>query len=458
MRRGPVILATTQGTRKTVADFSPQLSGLQIGMPVQAAVAAAGNARVIEADEAHQRREFQDVLRALQQRCPSVQPDQMGCAYLDLTGLEEMYGGDAKLALALQRSLLQGFRSRIGIGQGKFVAYLAAQLAETGSAFKAPPDAKAFVRQFPVECLPATAATIASLRQFGLKTLRDVASIGIGPLQTQFGPEGKRIWQLANGVDTRPLVPMKEEVLVSASMFLPYANVSLDMLLLGLESLSKKIFAQREIRGKYAGKADVELSSTGSPTWRRGYAFKERLGSPDKVVVAIKSRLLSDPPRFHVEELSLSLSDIAGENGSQGRLLTDVRGAGDGPVAELAQRLQTRTRGKPSLYRMVNVDPGHPLPEMRSVLVPLNPESADDVRPVNRPVQVQVIKHEQELAVLYPQKIAAERATVNALWRVDLWWMPTPTKRTYYGATSSQGKQITLFQDNVSGDWYLQRA
>ncbi len=139
LRRGPVILAATQGNRKTVAGFSPQLSGLQVGMPLQTAVASAGNARIVESDEAYHHLEFQGVLRALQQRCPSVQPGQMGCAYLDLTGLEEMYGGDAKLALALQRSLPQGYPAQIGIGHGKFVAYLAAQLAETGSAFKAPP-------------------------------------------------------------------------------------------------------------------------------------------------------------------------------------------------------------------------------------------------------------------------------------------------------------------------------
>jgi hypothetical protein len=95
---------------------------------------------------------------------------------------------------------------------------------------------------------------------------------------------------------------------------------------------------------------------------------------------------------------------------------------------------------------------------MRSVLVPLNPESADDVRPVNRPAMVQVTRQGQELAVFDPQNGKAERATVEEIWRVDLWWTPSSTKRTYYRATGPQGKRFTLFQDNVSGDWYLQKA
>jgi hypothetical protein len=124
----------------------------------------------------------------------------------------------------------------------------------------------------------------------------------------------------------------------------------------------------------------------------------------------------------------------------------------------MAQRLQVRTGGTPSLYRVVNVNPDHPLPERRSVLVPVNPQAADDVRPVNQPVMVQVVKQGRELTVLYPHKETLERATIQDLWKVDLWWLPYPAKRTYFRATNALGKPVTLFQDNRSGDWYVQQA
>ncbi|MBM3941321.1 MAG: hypothetical protein FJ316_00040 [SAR202 cluster bacterium] len=461
LRQGPVILAADQGARKMVADCSPQIAGLRTGMPLAAALAVAGNARVVEADQACQRQEFQEVLQALQQRCPAVEPAGLGCAYLDLTGLEGLYGGDAHLALALQRALPPEFPAQVGIGTNKFVAYLAAQLAQYGNAFQAPADARAFVQQFPVECLPVSAAVIARLRQFGFKTLGDVAALDIGPLQTQFGPQGKRMWELAKGVDSRPVMPMKEEDTVSASLFLPCGNASLDLLLLGLEVLARKLLARKEVMGKYAGHAAMACAAAGFPTWQRSYAFKERLGTIDKLLPALKSRLLPDPPRFPVEELSLALSDMAGETGAQGLLLEQGRTSGDGLVATLAQRLQARGGGMPSLYRVVNVAPDHPLPEMRYVLAPLNPESTAEVRPVNQPVLAQVVKEGQELALQCPQGGAGEqapvRATVQDLWKVDLWWLPCPASRTYYRATGPGGKQFTMFQDNLSGHWYLQQ-
>jgi hypothetical protein len=250
---------------------------------------------------------------------------------------------------------------------------------------------------------------------------------------------------------------MREKLTVSSSMYLPYADVSLDLLLISLEVLLRKLFAKREVRGKYAGRADLECSATGTLPWRREYAFKERLGSPSLVLLAINSRLLPDPPRFYVEEVSLALSDFAGESGAQGRLLQDTNQRGDGAVEELAQRLQSRSQGKPALYRVVRVHPDHPLPERRSVLVPVNPEAADDVRPVHQPVLVLVRRQGQELTVVHPHMGGPERATIQEAWKVDLWWLSTPAHRTYYRAITTQGKPITLFQDNLSGHWYVQQ-
>ena len=39
------------------------------------------------------------------------------------------------------------------------------------------------------------------LRLLGLETMGDIAQLPLGAFQQQFGPEGKRCWELAQGAD-----------------------------------------------------------------------------------------------------------------------------------------------------------------------------------------------------------------------------------------------------------------
>jgi len=458
LKSAPFFVIKSGKSGKVIVDFSPYLSRLTPGMPLEHGLALVKNARIIEADEAHYRTILKDILKAVQQRFPTVEPEELGCVYIDLTGFVELYGGEAGVALTLQRSLPKHLPAKIGIGPNKFVAYLAAQKADLGSAFKAPLDARSFVKAFYVNNLPVKFSIILRLRQLGFKALKDIASVGIGPLQAQFGPEGKLVWELAHGIDDRPLIPRKHEDSVTESMTLPYTSVTIDMLLLGIEALLKKIFSMPGIKGKYAGKATVECRSADSPIWQRTYAFKERLSSPDKALFAVKSRLKTDPPLMSIEEVSLTLSDFAGGSGTQGSLLRDIKNLNDGRAAEVAQRLQARMNGMPSLYRVATLDPEHPLPELRSVLVPVNSAEADNIRPMNVPLQVTVKEQNNELTILHPQKRNAEKAMVKESWHVDLWWMPQPVNRTYYRAITHNGHSVTLFRDNRSGNWYVQGA
>ncbi len=142
----------------------------------------------------------------------------LGQAYVDIGGLEGLYGGRAALAKALLDAAPSIFGAKLGIAKAKFPAYVAAMSAAPGRAVAISEDVQEFLARFPVDVLPVSWRTRAALKGFGLHHLGQVAAIPVGPLQAQFGKDGEVAWKLARGIDDRPLLPrITEEVITPHS-------------------------------------------------------------------------------------------------------------------------------------------------------------------------------------------------------------------------------------------------
>ena len=90
---------------------------------------------------------------------------------------------------------------RFGIGPGRFAATVAASSAQAGQVLQAPPNLLEFLAPYPVEVLPVDWDTVTRIKRLGLKTLGDIARQKLGPMQAQFGPQGKPLWEMARGID-----------------------------------------------------------------------------------------------------------------------------------------------------------------------------------------------------------------------------------------------------------------
>jgi DNA polymerase-4 len=453
LKSQPIVIARSTGDKSEVVDFAPSLKGLQVGMLLREALVIVGAARVLEADLPYYRTAYQDILAAFLRLSPMVEDAGLGQAYVGLAGLEALYGSDARLALALGRGVPPAFGARVGVGDSKFIAYLAAYLATPGGAFKAPEDSKGFAQLFPVDYLPVDVAVQQRLRLFGLETLKDVASVGIGPLQTYFGAAGKLIWELSNGIDARPILPLKEEPEIRESLSFPYETASLEMLCFSIEALLRRAFSRPEMRGRFASIASLECSIVGSPRWIRSFNFKEAVGSPERAMFSIRSRLEGDMPRAAFDEVTLAISCLSGEPGTQASLLKEVKDACQARLVDLARGM--RARGMGGLYRITQVDPRYPLPEMRAFQVPVDPLAAQELRPLSMATPVNV------LGAPFPEVLAIGGRRIKVvgiqdLWRVNLWWLPTPVERLYLRVTGEDNTLITVFRNQGTGEWFRQ--
>ena len=464
---------------KVVVDHFPMAVAVSAGMPLEQALSRQAGAVVLEADEPHYRRVFRQILGALQGIGDRVEDAGLGIAYVATEGLETMYGGEERLVCALLNAVPQTLLPRAGIGEGKFPALVAARSSDPLRAVKVPEDPAAFLSSRPVSLLPVPDEIISALRRFGLHTLGQVAAMGLARMIDQFGPEGGWIWNLANGRDDRPLIPLKYQETVTEHTSLPFSSTSLEMLLVAVDSLLQRAYARPVMRGRFARQAALECPVFGAAPWEKTVNFQEGAGRWERASFIVRSRLEAEPPEVPIDGLTLTLSGFTGESGAQLGLLPDARDYRGSRLVEVERRLQARAAGNPALYRVVEVAPWHPAPEMRAVQTPLDPLSGS-IRPLLVPEQIAVQEDENHLPKTIRQPGGGARspatgrqrggwhlseadsgewrrvARIEDSWTFDLWWLPKPLTRTYYRVEREDGGQVTLFRDQHEDCWYQQ--
>ncbi len=276
-------------------------------------------------------------------------------------------------------------------------------------------------------------------------------------LVSRFGPAGRSAWELSQGIDGAPLVPLQLEESAVESTSLPFASAALELLLTAVDLLLQRAYAQPRMRGRYAGGAALECVLFRSRPWKKDIRFKQPVGDWQRAARILRGQLEADHPQAPVEELTLALSNLTGESGVQLSLLSDLRGDRERRLAEAERQLQTRMGGKPALYRVVEVAPWHPAPELRAMQVPVGAAGGGGMKPLSQPSPALVREGpEGEPAAVQLGKRWLRVSRVEDLWCFDLWWMPQPMARTYYRVGREDGGEVTLFRDQQENRWFRQ--
>ncbi len=228
---------------------------------------------LIEADEPHYRQAFERMLCALEQVSGRVEGAELGVAYVGLDGLDGPAAGRDDLLGAVP----EHFRPRIGIGANMFTSLVAARARRSPGATIVPGDAAAFLAPHPIGLLPCSSGLLDDLRRLGLRSLGDVAAQEPHALLERFGREGRRAWELASGIDERPLRPRAHEEPVTERLALPEASVSLELLRAAVEMLLARAFVQPRMQGREAGSATLSCELEDGPTWSREFHFRSIL-------------------------------------------------------------------------------------------------------------------------------------------------------------------------------------
>ena len=443
-----------------VLDRAAPARGVRPGMTLRQAVSVCPDLIALDADEPHYRSAWERLLDSLGGVSDMVEDGGLGEAYVRLDGLERLYGGETGVMSALLNAVPDHFNPRVGVANSKFPAYAAARAAGPMRAVKAPDDVEAFLSPLSIGFLPVSFEVRSALHRFGLRLLGDVASAGRTAMFDRFGREGAAARELCRGVDRRPFVPRKFEESVVEYTTLPFSTTSLEILRVGLDLLLRRAFSRAALRGRSVGAALLESSSSDAEPWKLHVRFRTPVERWERAAELLGERLETEPPSHPIDDLSLTLLDLEGESGVQAGLIRDARESAQKTLVGVDRRLRGRMDERPALHRAVEVAPWHPAPEMRSLLVPIDPLASDSVRALHTPtpaeVNVEVRRGERRPAAVRVGRRWREVESVTDHWKFDLWWLPQPMTRSYYRVESTDGVLSTLFCDETTGEWYSQ--
>lgn len=364
----PAIITYTVGSQKLVFDYSPELEGLQKDVPLQQTLSRHEHIELLQADVPYYWLIFNRILDMMEQRSPLVEGSDLGCIYIGADGLQLIYRNDNVIIAAVREAVPEGFAYQMGIAANKFLAYLAARHSPRGGyKLLIDGDVVSFLKALSCDELPVSIKSRARLHDFGLHTLGQVAALPCGPLQSQFGLEGRKIWELARGYDDTPLYPKFTEEIIEENVSLASVTISLEAILVAVESLLFRVFARNDLKGKGICSLTLWTRSSGSEHWERNIKFKEPATDMKTITSRIRRVMENYPQPGPVEQIGIKITRLDYSRGRQKSLFSEVRAREH--LLEDIRQLELR-QGNAQVFKVKEVEPWSRIPERRYTLAP----------------------------------------------------------------------------------------
>lgn len=372
----PLVLGGAPGERKIVQLCSPEAeaAGIRPGLPLREVVPLCPEAMVLQPDPVRTATVLEAVLADLQRVSPAVEPAEDGYFFLDLRGLQAMYGELAALEEAIHAAVPALLRPRLGFANGKFASAVAARMAEPGFTARScvipASETQNFLAPLSVRhLLMLEPAAQQRMELLGLHTIGDLAALPFNAVQSEFGPEGARAWRMAHGKDTEPVVARPVATSVQDGLRFDDPLGSVDAVMAAIDQLLAHTYSQPALQGRSVRQVRLRALLSDGTSWERLYTFKEALSTRDAARRALKSKLdlPNGLPPAPIEELALELLGLSGEAARQPGLFV-ARARQLAEIAEAARQLRARY-GRVPLYHAIEVEPWSRIPERRWALV-----------------------------------------------------------------------------------------
>jgi len=369
-------------------------AGVKPGMTVSQAIGLCPALKLCEPDPVHYDEQFSRLAAALVTVSPVVEPVELGRVFVGTDGLEGLYGAPEKIVEAIQLRIADcGLRIgnenaesaihdpksaiRVGWGRGKFVSWVAATRARPGAAVIVwPGEEREFLASQRLAVLPLDPDTHRRLLQLGVKTLGALVALPEEAVVSQFGRAGRRLWRLAAGLVSEPVVGrIVPEPIVAALTFFSAVGER-DLLAHALDKLVDRALGDPRRSGWRVQVVRVHAELEHGASWLAEATLKDPSATRERIAAPLKTQLERSPPAGAVERLVVEFTAFAP---GTTELQLFARDAGAAARAGRRRALQSAAREialrirRPMLYHVIEVQPWSRLPERRYALIDYEP-------------------------------------------------------------------------------------
>jgi DNA polymerase IV len=302
----PLIVGGTPQGRGVVAaaNYAVRKFGVHSAMPTATALRLCPHAVVLPPRMEYYAAVSRQIRDIFEQFTPHVEPLSLDEAFLDVTGSEALFGNAEQIGRKIKQEIAGKLRlvASVGVAPNKFLAKVASDLQKPdGFVVVDPARVQEFLAPLPVRRLwgvGKVAATI--LEELGVCTIGDIRTLPLETLQQRFGEHGRHLWELARGMDERPVVPDREAKSISHETTFPEDVTDLECLRAWAVELAGQV-ARRLRRHKLQGKTvHLKVRFSDFRTISRSTTLSQPTSVTHEIEQAIGEMLSSRLPAGHL--------------------------------------------------------------------------------------------------------------------------------------------------------------
>jgi DNA polymerase-4 len=220
--RGKPVVVAWKGLRSVVcaASYEARTYGIRSAMPALRAERLCPHALFVPPDFVRYRAVSRATREIFARHTALIEPLSLDEAYLDVTDNRSGLGSATEVATAIRDAIREELKltASAGIAPNKFLAKIASDWRKPdGQYVIRPREVEAFLAPLPVAKIPGVGKVMnGKLAELGVVTVGELRALELPALEARFGRYGRRLFELARGIDEHPVIADRPVMSVSA--------------------------------------------------------------------------------------------------------------------------------------------------------------------------------------------------------------------------------------------------
>ncbi len=375
----PVIVGGTPRGRGVVAaaNYAARAFGVHSAMPARQAAKLCPNAVFLPTRIDYYAKVAEQIRDIFQAFTPHVEPLSLDEAFLDVRESQKLFGTPESIGRQIQQTIYHQLKlvASVGIAPNKFLAKIASDLEKPAGFVIVHDNAiQTFLDPLPVRRLwgvgPVTAA---GLEQLGIQTIGQVRLLSADILDARFGQYGKHLWNLAQGIDDRPVITDKVARSISHETTFPVDITDRDVLRAQALALTDQVAARLRIRGLSGRTVQLKIRFSDFQTITRATTLSAPTQLTQQLWHTVQQLLTENLPRINtpIRLIGVGVSSLANDPQHQQELFPDETAASQLQLEQTTDQIRQKF-GATSLTRATTLL-RKPPPEADADSPPISP-------------------------------------------------------------------------------------
>ena len=349
----PVVVGGSADGRGVVsaANYEARKYGVHSAMPAARARALCRHAVFIKSRHELYAQISKQIREIFDRYTPLVEPLSLDELFLDVTASKTLFGFAPDIAMSIKREIALELNlvASVGVAPNKFLAKLASDLEKPDGLVVVEPGAEqAFLDPLPIGCLwGGGRASGRAFQALGIATIGELRRCPLDMLKSRFGRHGEHLWELANGIDERQVIPDHRAKSISHETTFADDIADPSVLKSCMLRLTEQVGARLRRQQLLARTAQIKVRFSDFHTITRARSFSQPTQSTQdlwEAVVALLSVSLESESR-PVRLIGMGASGLDNDSAFQADLFGDEERLRQGKLDTLVDAVNDRFGG-----------------------------------------------------------------------------------------------------------------